>query len=266
MDRRGHYSGRHLMGRSPRKKLVTDSLGLMLCIRNHHGGKPCDKRSAYSLGRGIRAFSQLPELPEIMGPHPYNVLRIAGLPERRWRNAGGMTRMLASGNGWRVSLASIGSNGQFSIFPGTQRHSGLLEGGPVALRAAHLSRLLETFTVAQYRGDLAWECGLEGAQASVLNVICETAHATANVETGGELSFTSGGLFSVLLAVNCPARCMNNAMDSPVVVPQGHVLVCDKDAVTWTCSSLAALPALNGSSLVGIRIHAPETTNAQKND
>jgi uncharacterized protein len=62
------------------------------------------------------------------------LLRAADYRRMRWRNGGGWTTELAAGGDdasvfdWRVSIAEIASDGDFSAFPGCERHIALLDG------------------------------------------------------------------------------------------------------------------------------------------
>lgn len=65
---------------------------------------------------------------------------LTAFPETCWKNGQGRTRELArggmSGGPWRVSLASIESDGPFSLFPGLTRHLALASPGTLVLVAA----------------------------------------------------------------------------------------------------------------------------------
>lgn len=197
----------------------------------------------------------------------YRVLNIADIHKECWRNGGGMTRQIASGDGWRISLATIAFNGRFSAFSGTHRQSILLQGDPIELCALNHHVLLQRSTVTQYRGDLAWECKLQGAQASVLNVICEPARATATLELGRELSSNDSGSFSALLPINCSAKCVNHTSNLSVVVPHGHALLSNANDVSWSCSVLSDSETPSSSSLIRIHIQLSETpADQQSND
>lgn len=50
-----------------------------------------------------------------------------------WKNGGGLTRGLAHGERWRISLADIERDGPFSDYPGVQRWFAVVEGGGVEL-------------------------------------------------------------------------------------------------------------------------------------
>jgi len=68
---------------------------------------------------------------------------IRKMPVNLWRNGAGETREICCFPSatrdfhWRASIASIASNGEFSLFPGVDRVITLLEGGEVTLDAGH---------------------------------------------------------------------------------------------------------------------------------
>ncbi len=72
---------------------------------------------------------------------PWHRFERATLPATPWKNGGGVTREIVCqppGAGvdafdWRVSIATIASDGPFSAFPGVDRVITLLEGGGVHL-------------------------------------------------------------------------------------------------------------------------------------
>lgn len=50
-----------------------------------------------------------------------------------WKNGGGVTRDLAQGRGWRLSLADIDRDGPFSDYPGVERFFAVVSGAGVEL-------------------------------------------------------------------------------------------------------------------------------------
>jgi environmental stress-induced protein Ves len=75
---------------------------------------------------------------------PIHFFERAQLRASPWKNGGGVTREIAchppSANmqdfDWRISIAHIGSDGDFSVFTGVDRVITLLEGGGVQLSSA----------------------------------------------------------------------------------------------------------------------------------
>lgn len=75
-----------------------------------------------------------------------------------WRNGGGTTTPIAAADGveplWRMSIATIAQDGDFSIFPGVDRW--LMPLGPdgLALRVAGTRRVHASHEVAAFAGEL----------------------------------------------------------------------------------------------------------------
>ena len=71
---------------------------------------------------------------------------LSKLPVSLWRNGAGETREICCfppqtrDFNWRASIASIASNGEFSVFPQVDRVITLLEGGEVTLAGGHRFR------------------------------------------------------------------------------------------------------------------------------
>jgi environmental stress-induced protein Ves len=61
------------------------------------------------------------------------VARWASLTPAPWLNGRGVTRQVAAGEGWRVSIADVTESGAFSTFPETDRLITLLAGPPLVL-------------------------------------------------------------------------------------------------------------------------------------
>lgn len=93
-------------------------------------------------------------------PKGLTQLSLAALPRERWRNGKGWTRPVAQGGpagapSWRVSLAEITEAAPFSAFPGMDRTTVLVDGGPVSLVAPHQQwALSEPGDRAHYGGEL----------------------------------------------------------------------------------------------------------------
>ncbi|WP_437613224.1 HutD/Ves family protein [Erwinia sp. V71] len=104
--------------------------------------------------------------------------RFDTLPVSKWRNGGGETREIiswppdASEFGWRASIATIASSGDFSLFPGVDRVITLLQGDKVALHSE--GHLLQTLTPDQpfaFRGELPIHATLHGATSHDFNIM-----------------------------------------------------------------------------------------------
>lgn len=87
----------------------------------------------------------------------------------RWKNGGGETTEIAvSPDGaaldtfdWRVSMAKVGSNGPFSLFPGIDRTLAVLDGNGIRLRVAGLGQRDLTPTDAPFAFPADVEAGAD---------------------------------------------------------------------------------------------------------
>lgn len=112
-----------------------------------------------------------------------SVQRIGDIPAEPWKNGGGLTRTLARGkNAWRVSLASIDQDGQYSRFPDTTRLSVILRGAGVILRRPGAVVELPPLIPGVYDGDAVWDACLIEGPCVALNVMARTdAHRVSAV-------------------------------------------------------------------------------------
>ncbi|MDF3625340.1 HutD/Ves family protein [Brytella acorum] len=85
---------------------------------------------------------------------------VASFPSRPWRNGRGMTREIAAGEGWRVSLADIDADGEFSTFPGLKRSLALASAGRLTLTG-----LSPAAVTLEARGDIVRFDGSETVSA-----------------------------------------------------------------------------------------------------
>lgn len=60
-------------------------------------------------------------------------IEASGVAPVPWKNGGGVTRDLAQGRGWRLSLADIDRDGPFSDYPGVERFFAVVSGDGVEL-------------------------------------------------------------------------------------------------------------------------------------
>lgn len=92
------------------------------------------------------------------------ILRAAGRAAAPWKNGGGVTREIAAGPegagmdafAWRVSLADVGADGPFSVFPEVTRVLTVVEGAGMELTAGGVPlRADERFVPHRFAGDVA---------------------------------------------------------------------------------------------------------------
>ncbi|WP_158783211.1 HutD family protein [Pantoea sp. BAV 3049] len=115
------------------------------------------------------------------------------LPVSRWRNGGGETREIISFPpgvqtfSWRISIATIATDGAFSLFPGVDRVITLLSGNGVQLNAAEsYSQLLQPNQPFAFAGEDQIHCRLTGGVSSDFNVMTRRATHQADVRVTSE--------------------------------------------------------------------------------
>lgn len=139
-------------------------------------------------------------------------LDLAALPRERWRNGRGWTRPIAARHDgealrWRVSLAEIDAAAPFSVMPGIDRHTVLVDGGPVTLVAPQARwTLARPGDQASYPGDWPLENEAPVQPALVWNLMLARGHgatlrrlhdATPMPAHGRVLLWVLGGAWSL---------------------------------------------------------------------
>lgn len=106
----------------------------------------------------------------------------------RWPNGAGWTRHIASATDadarlvWRLSIAEIARDADYSLFPGMRRHQVLLQGDGLSLTVGEGPghRLEPPHGSICFPGDVPARCTLAGGPVHVLNLFHRTGllHAT----------------------------------------------------------------------------------------
>ncbi|MGO4473408.1 HutD family protein [Arthrobacter sp. M-10] len=109
------------------------------------------------------------------------IIRFAELKPEPWRNGGGVTRELASHPkaasaqdgawDWRVSIAEVGSAGDFSTFPGMERVITVIDGELLLLTVDGEEHPLEKYRPFRFSGEAASASALPTGDIRDLNVI-----------------------------------------------------------------------------------------------
>ncbi|MCZ9883080.1 HutD/Ves family protein [Arthrobacter sp. B2a2-09] len=109
------------------------------------------------------------------------IIRFAELKPEPWRNGGGVTRELASHPkaasaqdgawDWRVSIADVGSAGDFSTFPGMERVITVIDGELLLLTVDGEEHPLEKYRPFRFSGEAASASALPTGDIRDLNVI-----------------------------------------------------------------------------------------------
>ena len=125
--------------------------------------------------------------------HRFDTHAISATP---WKNGGGSTREIAcfpthsslDDFDWRVSLATIASDGPFSIFPGIDRVLTLLSGTGLHLQSTEGAHELanERITVTSppygFAGETPLHCTMLGGPSTDFNVMSRRGKVTAQVQ------------------------------------------------------------------------------------
>ncbi|MEZ2390513.1 HutD family protein [bacterium RCC_150] len=112
------------------------------------------------------------------------IIRFAELRPEPWRNGGGVTREIASHPkaasaqdgawDWRVSIADVGTAGDFSTFPGMERVITVIDGELMLLTVDGEEHPLEKYRPFRFSGEAASASALPTGDVRDLNVIART--------------------------------------------------------------------------------------------
>lgn len=115
-----------------------------------------------------------------------SVLRFADVPVSRWRNGGGRTREIARQPArdvfdWRVSVAEVAGDTEFSTFPGVDRVIIFCEGPAMTLDIDGTEYTLQHHAPFAFAGESATSCRVPGGPTRDLNVMTRRDRCTAAV-------------------------------------------------------------------------------------
>ncbi|MBU1358147.1 MAG: HutD family protein [Gammaproteobacteria bacterium] len=189
---------------------------------------------------------------------------LADLPATPWKNGGGSTQEIACwppGAGiddfdWRTSVATIASDGPFSVFPGIVRHIMLLEGDGVMLRSAdgEFEHALDTrHHPFVFSGDKTVHCTRRGGASSDFNLMTRRGQWDAELQVLDATGTVAPAPHGVLLALS----------GSWLLEPGGTALLEGEGAV-WTDESAAWRVEARGAAprLLAVRIFRATPTPA----
>ncbi|MGE0970774.1 HutD/Ves family protein [Klebsiella sp. WOUb02] len=111
----------------------------------------------------------------------------SSLPVTPWKNGGGETREIVSAPSpdapflWRASIATLQTDGPFSLFPGVDRVITLIDGSPLWLRGGDKAQRLNLWEPWAFAGE--WPLASEGISQPGLdfNIMTQRGRATAQV-------------------------------------------------------------------------------------
>lgn len=153
-----------------------------------------------------------------------------------WKNGGGETVEIAispegaalSAFDWRISMATVATDGPFSIFPGIDRTLSILDGEGMSLAIDGRAPVLLTQESAPlvFPADVSVSATLKSGPITDLNVMTRRGglwHRVERVVVDGEVTF--GGAFGTLL-VFCHRGAVNLAWaDGEVSLGEGDTLL-----------------------------------------
>lgn len=109
------------------------------------------------------------------------LIRFADLPSAPWGKNNGRVKEVASGNGWRLSLATVEKPGPFTPFPGRDRITVPVEGELLVLTVDGTEHGMEKFRPFRYSGDSATDAALPTGPVTVLNTVVDRTTTGASV-------------------------------------------------------------------------------------
>lgn len=171
----------------------------------------------------------------------FRVLRAADHRRTPWKNGGGATAEIAAypprssleSFDWRVSMADVGQDGPFSLFPGIDRTLVLLDGK--GIRLAVDGRARETLVIGAppfaFNADVAASAVLVDGPVRDLNVMTRRGmfrHSVQTIQVTGskELQWVE----RVALFVVGVGHAHVPAIDATVLTP-GDALIIESDAI-----------------------------------
>lgn len=119
------------------------------------------------------------------------IVALAEVPPTPWKNGTGTTRELARGGegpegwGWRLSVADVASDSEFSAFPGCDRSLSLLEGAGLILECSgqRARRLTKPLATLRFTGEQTTRARLVEGPTVDFNVMTQRASFHHEVAT-----------------------------------------------------------------------------------
>lgn len=124
-----------------------------------------------------------------MARDPLGLVRFDERPATPWRNGQGATREIARrllgvvgpDFVWRLSVAEVTRDADFSRFPGVQRTATLVEGEQVTLDVAGTRHVLRPHEPFSFDGGAETHAWLTGGPVRLLNVMTRSSRMSARV-------------------------------------------------------------------------------------
>lgn len=155
---------------------------------------------------------------------PFVFRKLRATPAQSWKNGGGVTRELARGGGWRISVADVAADGAFSVFRNQHRHSVVFEGEGLDLASEAVRLALDPMDCASYDGGQAWQATLRGGPARVFNVMVTAGRVSAEVQVAPALAVAPAGGVCLALCVSGFASCVTGQA-TPSALARGDYIL-----------------------------------------
>jgi len=160
-----------------------------------------------------------------------------------WKNGKGTTLELAINPGgtlqrfeWRVSIASVLEDGEFSDFSGYQRHLVLLEGQGIDLNHANGTKdsLKRPLSIATFDGGVATVGKLHDGPVKDFNLMVDMTQWRAQLQTFDQafsLTFPATS-FTLIYAVDTDCQLQRLQQGETHVLPMGHLAILKTESNT----------------------------------
>ena len=188
-----------------------------------------------------------------------------------WKNGLGFTTELAINEGanlnnfdWRISIASVTSNGEFSNFSGYDRNLVLIEGHSIALlhdkkNTDNLTKLLD---IAKFYGGCKTFGTLHQGAINDFNVITKQSTTSVNVETYVDQQTVAQPLIksNLTFVYSLSANIIINNAGSIITVPQGSLAKINAEHHNEKPDSSAKL-TISGQKMIVTNISYTQATS-----
>ena len=122
-------------------------------------------------------------------PHSVGLIRVEDRPATAWKNGQGSTREIARRllgvKGphfvWRISVAEVTQDADFSSFPGVRRWATLVSGDGVTLTVDGTDHVLKPLEPLGFDGAAETHATLTGGPVNILNVMTVQSRMSAQV-------------------------------------------------------------------------------------
>ncbi|PWE37386.1 hypothetical protein DD563_13050 [Pelagicola sp. LXJ1103] len=174
-----------------------------------------------------------------------NIVRLADLKPTPWKNGGGITRDIAAardGAGllWRLSMADVDRDGDFSSFAGLTRVLTVIEGSGMILHGPSGGVAADFAAPVTFEGGAAVRAELTQGPIRDFNLMFDTARydGSAVRVAGGPLDLGGAGQIAVLHLITGGATIGAHAM------APGDTAICEGSALNATLAEDACALAI----------------------